>query len=84
MNLRLFVRPIANSVRRMMIRSLGKGPVWRRVPCFERLFWMRIDRNQVMDLGYYFGSYEPALTRVIDLLVGPGEAAIDIERTKAM
>lgn len=78
MSLRTFVKPMANVLRRAMTRSLGEAPTWRRVPWIGRRFWMRIDAKQTMDLGYYFGAYEPALVRVIDLLVRPGEKVIDI------
>ena len=39
---------------------------------------MRIDPKEGMDIAYYLGLYEPALVRLIDLLVRPGDVAVDI------
>lgn len=39
---------------------------------------MKIGPTQGMDIGYYLGTYEPALIRLISILVKPGDVAADI------
>ena len=52
-------KAILNGIRRTRIVQLGGQPSWRRVP---RGFFMHVDPGEAMDIGYYLGTYERALS----------------------
>ncbi|UPU37629.1 FkbM family methyltransferase [Geomonas paludis] len=69
------LRTLNNKVRQNKVDRLGGKPTWCRVP---RGFMMKIDPTQGMDIGYYLGTYEPALVNLIPLLVSPGDTVVDV------
>lgn len=68
-------KKLMNFYRKYKIDALGDQKTWVKVP---RGFWMKIDPKDGMDIGYFLGSYEPALIALIDALVASGDTAVDI------
>lgn len=69
------LRKLNNRARQNKVDKLGGKPAWCRVP---QGFMMKIDPTQGMDIGYYLGTYEPALINLIPLLVRPEDTTVDI------
>lgn len=68
-------RNFVNASRQRRVNRLGGKPTWCRVP---QGFMMKIDPTQGMDIGYYLGTYEPGLIKLISLLVREGDTSVDI------
>ena len=61
--------------RRARLDALGNRVEWRSVsPGLE----MEIDPADAMDRSFYLGTYDPWLLHVLDLVLRPGDAALDV------